>query len=134
MTFPASTGTGWQTRPSATPVTVTAGTDLRRVVLRAQRALLGTANYFTTTWTNGPLSAPGGSNGVYRYGDREWLPDRQLQEHQLLGGSAVRRRRALVDADTVTELDGHLDDASRGFDGNDLPGVGGTGQPELERR
>ena len=83
----ARRASGWQQLTFTTPVDITRGHDLRRVVLRAARPLLGVARR-TSTCRARPagtrstarrctrISANGGgANGVYSYGAATTLPD-----------------------------------------------------------
>ncbi|GAB3814668.1 N,N-dimethylformamidase beta subunit family domain-containing protein [Micromonospora zhanjiangensis] len=67
-TFSGETGSGWQTVRFTTPVTVTAGTTYVASYLAPNGQYAETPNFFASPWTNGPLTAPATTNGVYRYG------------------------------------------------------------------
>lgn len=76
-TFTNETASGWQSVNFATPVEVTAGTTYV-VSYHSQGFYSANGNYFTSTVTNGPLSAPSsaasGGNGVYAYGTASAFP------------------------------------------------------------
>ena len=67
-TFTGETATGWQTLQFATPVSVTAGATYTVSYRAPSGHYSDDQNFFTTAYTNGPLTAPAGSNGVYLYG------------------------------------------------------------------
>lgn len=67
-TFQSESSSGWQTVYFTTPVTVTAGTTYVASYFAPRGNYASTGNFFSSTWTNGPLSAPAGANGVYLYG------------------------------------------------------------------
>ncbi|MBG0563921.1 DUF4082 domain-containing protein [Actinoplanes aureus] len=71
-TFVAESSSGWQSVYFANPVTVTAGTTYVASYFAPRGNYAVTNGFFNSTWTNGPLSAPGGGNGVYRYGGDEF--------------------------------------------------------------
>ncbi len=75
VTFPTSSGVGWQVASFTTPVAVTAGTTYVASYFAPNGHYSSTSNFFASTYTNGPLSAPGGSNGVYRYGATSTFPN-----------------------------------------------------------
>ena len=79
VTFPDSSTVGWVTALFSTPVSVSAGTTYVASYFAPNGHYASTANYFSTTWTNGPLSAPSGSNGVYRYGAASGFPTGSYQ-------------------------------------------------------
>jgi len=70
-TFSNTSASGWQTVTLASPVTIAANTTYV-ASYHTSGAYVATANYFTTAFTNGPLTAPStttaGGNGVYSYG------------------------------------------------------------------
>lgn len=68
VTFTGETSTGWQTATLPTPVSVTAGTTYVVSYLAPEGRYSVTYDAFATPLTAGPLTAPGGANGVYRYG------------------------------------------------------------------
>jgi hypothetical protein len=72
-TFTNETASGWQTVSFAQPVTISAGTTYV-ASYHSNGFYAATPNYFTTTYTNGALSAPSGSNGVYAYGTGSLFP------------------------------------------------------------
>ncbi len=67
-TFTAETGSGWQSVQFSTPVNVTANTTYVVSYYAPNGNYPYNGNFFATTYTNGPLSAPAGANGVYTYG------------------------------------------------------------------
>jgi len=67
-TFVSESSSGWQTVYFAQPVSVTAGTTYVASYYAPRGNYASTAAFFNNKWTNGPLSAPGGSNGLYLYG------------------------------------------------------------------
>jgi hypothetical protein len=66
-TFTSETASGWQEVNFASPVTITAGTTYV-ASYHTSGDYSDTPNYFTASLTNGELTAPSGSNGVYAYG------------------------------------------------------------------
>jgi hypothetical protein len=68
VTFSNETATGWQTATFATPIAVTAGTTYVVSYYAPVGRYAASPGYFATPRTVGPLTAPSGSNGVYRYG------------------------------------------------------------------
>jgi hypothetical protein len=68
VTFSDETATGWQTATFATPIAVTAGTTYVVSYYAPVGRYAAAPGYFATPRTVGPLTAPSGSNGVYRYG------------------------------------------------------------------
>lgn len=73
-TFTNETGSGWQTVTFSNPVTVAAGTTLV-ASYHSNGHYASTPGYFSTTQTNGPLTAPSGNNGVYAYGSTSVFPN-----------------------------------------------------------
>jgi Domain of unknown function (DUF4082)/Bacterial Ig-like domain/Bacterial Ig domain len=67
VTFPAG-GVGWQEARFTTPVDVTAGSNYVASYYAPNGGYAADGNFFTSRYTNGPLSAPAGANGVYAYG------------------------------------------------------------------
>jgi len=74
LTFPDSSQTGWQTAQFASPVTVTAGLTYVASYFAPHGHYAADANFFATTLTRGPLSAPAQANGVFRYGPTGGFP------------------------------------------------------------
>ncbi|GAA1882520.1 hypothetical protein GCM10009814_10890 [Lapillicoccus jejuensis] len=66
-TFTGESATGWQTLTFAQPVAVTAGTTYVVSYYAPNGHYSATPQFFSTAWTNGPLTAAAG-NGRYRYG------------------------------------------------------------------
>jgi len=77
-TFTNETASGWQTVNFSQPVTVSAGTTYV-ASYHSNGFYAASDNYFTTSHTNGPLTAPSsatsGGNGVYRYGTSSLFPN-----------------------------------------------------------
>ncbi|MBZ6077194.1 DUF4082 domain-containing protein [Microvirga sp. WGZ8] len=73
VTFQNETASGWQTATFSNPINISAGTTYV-VSYHSNGYYASTSNYFTSTVTNGPLSAPGGANGVYAYGTSSLFP------------------------------------------------------------
>jgi hypothetical protein len=67
-TFTSENGSGWQTAAFSTSVPVTAGTEYVASYYAPNGNYAANGSFFTSPYTNGPLSAPSGKNGVYRYG------------------------------------------------------------------
>ncbi len=67
-TFTGESGSGWQEVRFSSPVAVNAGTAYVASYYAPNGNYAANANFFASRWTNGPLSAPSASNGVYRYG------------------------------------------------------------------
>lgn len=76
-TFSGETASGWQTAALAAPVTLTAGTTYV-VSYHSNGFYAATPDYFTTSITQGALTAPAsdatGGNGVYAYGGAGTFP------------------------------------------------------------
>ena len=79
VTFPDSSTVGWVTALFSTPVPVSAGSTYVASYYAPTGHYASTSNFFGTTWTNGPLSAPSGANGVFRYGSASGFPDGSWQ-------------------------------------------------------
>jgi hypothetical protein len=67
-TFVSESSSGWQTVYFASPVQVTAGTTYVASYYAPRGNYASSAGFFGSAWTKGPLTAPGGGNGVYSYG------------------------------------------------------------------
>ncbi|WP_146605756.1 DUF4082 domain-containing protein [Micromonospora craterilacus] len=67
-TLPSTTAVGWRTAYFSSPVDVVAGTNYVASYFAPNGFYPGDNRYFAGTRTVGPLVAPGGSNGVFRYG------------------------------------------------------------------
>ncbi len=67
-TVPSATTVGWRTAYFSSPVQVTAGTNYVASYFAPNGFYPGDNGYFAGTRTVGPLVAPGGNNGVFRYG------------------------------------------------------------------
>jgi len=68
VTLPASLDTGWRTAYFVTPVPVTAGTNYVASYYTPSGMYALDGGYFADPKARGPLSAPGGNNGLYAYG------------------------------------------------------------------
>ncbi|GIJ79378.1 hypothetical protein Xph01_38100 [Micromonospora phaseoli] len=66
--LPSTTTVGWRTAYFASPVEVAAGTDYVASYFAPNGFYPGDNGYFDSALTVGPLVAPGGDNGVFRYG------------------------------------------------------------------
>ncbi|WP_207208664.1 DUF4082 domain-containing protein [Nocardioides oleivorans] len=75
VTFTGETATGWQTATFATPVAVTAGSTYVVSYFAPNGRYSATGNYFASARTVGPLTAPAGNNGRYRYGSSGGFPN-----------------------------------------------------------
>ncbi|MEV1169984.1 DUF4082 domain-containing protein [Nonomuraea sp. NPDC049784] len=77
-TFTGETASGWQQVNFSTPVPVTPGTTYVASYFAPNGHWSVNRNYFTTTYTNGPLTAPAsgavGGNGVYTYSPTSAFP------------------------------------------------------------
>jgi N,N-dimethylformamidase beta subunit-like protein/uncharacterized protein DUF4082/Big-like domain-containing protein len=67
-TFTSETGSGWQTVYFASPVAVTAGSTYTASYYAPNGHYAADGGYFAGPYSNPPLSAPSGANGVYAYG------------------------------------------------------------------
>jgi LPXTG-motif cell wall-anchored protein len=74
LTFPDSAATGWQTALFSTPVPVTAATTYVASYFAPHGHYAVDPHFFATPVTNGPLTAPAGHNGVFRYGATGGFP------------------------------------------------------------
>lgn len=72
-TFTNETSSGWQTVTFSSPVSISAGTTYV-ASFHSNGHYADTTNFFTTAFTNGPLTAPSGNNGVYTYGTGNLFP------------------------------------------------------------
>lgn len=76
-TFINETASGWQTVSFTQPISITAGTTYV-ASYHSNGFYSATANYFTTNYTSGALTAPAssasGGNGVYAYGTGSLFP------------------------------------------------------------
>jgi hypothetical protein len=73
-TFPAGSGSGWQSVQFATPVDVVAGQTYTAAYWAPNGNYSYTPGFFGTMWTNADytMTAFAGANGVYRYGSDAW--------------------------------------------------------------
>jgi hypothetical protein len=79
VTFPTNANVGWQAAMFSSPVDVTANTTYV-VSYHAPNGRYSTnANFFTSAWTTGPLTAPATTNGVYRYTSTPAFPSSSYQ-------------------------------------------------------
>jgi len=67
-TFTGETASGWQTLQFASPVAVTGGATYVVSYYAPNGHYSNNGGFFASGYSNGPLSAPGGANGVYLYG------------------------------------------------------------------
>ena len=75
VTFTNETATGWQTASLPTPLALTAGQTYIVSYLAPNGRYSGTPTYFAGPRVSGPLTAPAGNNGRYRYGAAGGFPD-----------------------------------------------------------
>jgi hypothetical protein len=68
VTFSGESASGWQQATFSSPVAVTAGTTYVVSYYAPGGGYSYTPSYFASAYTAGPLTAPAGGNGVYRYG------------------------------------------------------------------
>ena len=68
VTFTDETADGWQTAEFDNPIAVVAGQTYVVSYYSPSGRFSATGAYFTAPRTVGPLTAPAGSNGLYRYG------------------------------------------------------------------
>ncbi len=71
--FTNETASGWQTVTLSAPITITAGTTYV-ASYHSNGYYAATPNYFTADYSNGGLTVPNGSNGVYSYGSTSLFP------------------------------------------------------------
>lgn len=76
VTFTNETATGWQTATLPAPVTLTPGATYVVSYYAPNGRYASTPAALTQSRTVGPLTAPGGANGRYRYGIGGGLPNR----------------------------------------------------------
>jgi LPXTG-motif cell wall-anchored protein len=74
LTFPAPASDGWQTANFSSPVPIVANTTYVASYFAPDGHYAANANFFNATFTNGPLSAPAGGNGVFHYGATSAFP------------------------------------------------------------
>jgi hypothetical protein len=67
-TFSGESASGWQTLTFTSPVAVTAATTYIASYFAPSGHYSANGGFFSSDYTAGPLTAPGGSNGVYLYG------------------------------------------------------------------
>ena len=75
VTFANETASGWQTATFSQPVAVSAGSTYVVSYYAPNGHYSATSQYFATSKTVGPLTAPGPNNGVYHYGNDAFLTD-----------------------------------------------------------
>jgi hypothetical protein len=66
--FASGTGSGWQNASFEAPVAVTAGTTYVVSYFAPNGHYAADGSFFTSPWSNGPLTAPGSNNGLFKYG------------------------------------------------------------------
>jgi hypothetical protein len=79
-TFPANTSTGWQTVLFSSPVAVTAGTTYTASYFAPRGHNAYDHSFFSETWTNGPLTAPSGNNGVFKQAATSQFPNQTFRD------------------------------------------------------
>ena len=84
VTFSGETATGWQTASLAAPVSITANTVYVVSYHSDTGHISMSRNYFSSSYTAGPLTAPSSSlvtpgNGVYLYGSSSAFPTQTYQ-------------------------------------------------------
>ncbi|GHH64146.1 hypothetical protein GCM10017673_06310 [Streptosporangium violaceochromogenes] len=83
VTFTGETSSGWQQADFATPIPITANTTYTASYFAPAGRYSLTRPYFTSAYTNGPLTAladgAGGGNGVYTYGASSTFPTSNFQ-------------------------------------------------------
>lgn len=72
-TFANETTSGWQYATFSSPVAITAGTTYV-ASFHSNGHYTSTSGYFSTSYSNGPLTAPASGNGVYAYGNANLFP------------------------------------------------------------
>lgn len=72
-TFTNETTSGWQYATFSSPIAITAGTTYV-ASFHSNGHYTSTSGYFSTSYTNGPLTAPASGNGVYAYGNANLFP------------------------------------------------------------
>ncbi|WP_433240080.1 DUF4082 domain-containing protein [Streptosporangium sp. CA-135522] len=82
-TFTNETASGWQQVNFSIPVVINAGTTYVASYFTSSGNYSVNSSYFTTDYTNGPLTAlassTSGGNGVYRYGATNGFPNKTFQ-------------------------------------------------------
>ena len=79
VVFPNGTTEGWQRAELASPVTITAGQDYTVSYLSPQGKYVYAGGFFGSEFVSGPLVAPAGDNGVFRYGSGGTVPTSSWQ-------------------------------------------------------
>ncbi|MET0523639.1 MAG: DUF4082 domain-containing protein, partial [Nocardioides sp.] len=74
MTVTDETDSGWQTAPFDAPIPVTPGRTYVVSYYSPTGRFSYTGGFFATAWSEGPLTAPAGDNGRYRYGSGGAFP------------------------------------------------------------
>jgi len=78
VTFTGESSSGWQTATFSSPISISASTLYIISYHTPSGRFSYTSNYFTSAWTNGPLTAPdstsSGGNGVYTIGGSGSFP------------------------------------------------------------
>src|SRR5439155_10842012 len=118
VTFPAGSGSGWQMVRFTNAVNVAAGTTYVVSYFAPNGHYAADGNFFASTWTSGPLSAPAGSNGVYRYGATSGFPNNSYNATNywvdplfVANGSGTPSQYSLFDA-AYTPTNQNWNDAS----------------------
>ncbi|HYD32472.1 MAG TPA: N,N-dimethylformamidase beta subunit family domain-containing protein, partial [Azospirillaceae bacterium] len=79
VTFTNETTSGWQTATFVTPITITANTTYVASYFAPKGHYSVNDGYFSSTYRNGPLTAPAGANGVYTYSRTSAFPTGSYQ-------------------------------------------------------
>jgi hypothetical protein len=75
VTFSGESASGWQSATFSAPVGVTAGSTYIVGYYTATGHYSANSHFFDTATVSGPLTAPAGVNGVYRYGSDAYPSD-----------------------------------------------------------
>ncbi|WP_338319960.1 DUF4082 domain-containing protein, partial [Bradyrhizobium ottawaense] len=103
-TFANETASGWQQVSFASPIAISAGTTYV-ASYHTNGNYSDTPNYFTSSVTNGQLTAPAAGNGVYAYGTGTVFPANVYKSTNyfvdvVFNGSAATNRSPTAVADT----------------------------------
>nr|WP_249784398.1 DUF4082 domain-containing protein [Bradyrhizobium sp. IC3195] len=128
-TFTNETASGWQQVNFSTPVAITAGTTYV-ASYHTNGNYSGTQNYFATSLTNGQLTAPAGSNGVYAYGSGSAFPTNSFKSSNYWvdvvfnGSAAASAPQANADSGFTVSQNGVLNIAASTLLANDTNASG----------
>ncbi|QQO18220.1 DUF4082 domain-containing protein [Bradyrhizobium diazoefficiens] len=123
-TFTNETASGWQQVNFSNPVAITAGTTYV-ASYHTNGNYSGTQNYFATSLTNGQLTAPAGSNGVYAYGSGSAFPTNTFKSSNYWvdvvfnGSAATSTPQAVADSGFTVSQNGVLNIAASTLLAND---------------